>query len=260
MVNYWYIYSPVLNFVETCLRHQDITKDSVISTGVKFYTREQIREAHDELNNIVDAYDENLLKDRRSQIGRDVLFSDMYDTVKTLRNNSEFNVRFTIWKISEIPRIPQDVITSMTVRVNECVEKLVTMIDQCKAALPQPSDWPPLPAPEKPLNRVFISGLAPEKTESCSNQKRFIEEFITPEHVQKIQQTKSGLVAYIKTDSAAQALSDSLSKISDIKVKYQKEKFMAVAKFVPLGTTPEEIIAGNPNVTEAKRYGTSQTV
>ena len=74
--------------------------------------------------------------------------------------------------------------------------------------------------------------------------------------MQKIQQTKSGLVAYIKTDSAAQALSDSLSKISDIKVKYEKEKFMAVAKFVPLGTTPEEIIAGNPNVTEAKRYGT----
>ena len=78
--------------------------------------------------------------------------------------------------------------------------------------------------------------------------------------MQKIQQTKSGLVAYIKTDSAAQALSDSLSKISDIKVKYQKEKFMAVAKFVPPGTTLEEIIAGNPNVTETKRYGTSQTV
>ena len=71
---------------------------------------------------------------------------------------------------------------------------------------------------------------------------------------------KSGLVADIKTDSAAQALSESLSKIPEIKVKQQREKFMAVAKFVPPGTTREETIAGNLHVTDAKRCDTSQTV
>ena len=47
--NYWYTFSLVLSFAKTYLRHQVITKDS----GIKFYTRKQIREAHDELNNIV---------------------------------------------------------------------------------------------------------------------------------------------------------------------------------------------------------------
>ena len=61
------------------------------------------------------------------------------------------------------------------------------MIDQRKAALPQTSEWPPFLVPVKLLNPVFISGLEPEKTESCSNQKQFIGE--------------SGLVAYIKMDS-----------------------------------------------------------
>ncbi|XP_065566056.1 uncharacterized protein LOC136030891 [Artemia franciscana] len=115
------------------------------------------------------------------------------------------------------------------------------MIDQCKTALPQTSEWPPFPAPVKPLNRVFIIGPAPEKTKFCSNQKQFIEDFIIPAHVQKIHQTKFGLVAYIKTESASQVLVESLFKMPDIKVKYQIEKFMAVAKFVPPGSTPEEI-------------------
>jgi len=61
-----YIYSPVLNFVETCLKHQDITKHSVVSPAVKFFIREQIHEAHDELNNIVNKYNGNLAKKRRS--------------------------------------------------------------------------------------------------------------------------------------------------------------------------------------------------
>ncbi|KAK2727445.1 hypothetical protein QYM36_008062 [Artemia franciscana] len=67
----------------------------------------------------------------------------------------------------------------------------------------------PTPTTDKPLNRVFISGLVPGKTKSCSNHKEFIEEFINPEHVQKIQQTKSGLVVHIKTGSAPQSLSES---------------------------------------------------
>ena len=100
MAIYRYIYSPVLNSMKTFLRHQDITKDSLINTGVKFFTREQIREAHEELNNIANTCNENLSKEKRSQIGHYVLFSDMCDLMNTLLNKSEFKISFTIWKIS----------------------------------------------------------------------------------------------------------------------------------------------------------------
>ena len=75
-------------------------------------------------------------KERRSQVFRNALFSDMYDMMKTLRNSSDFKVRFSLGKISKVPCILHDVTISLTVSKNECVKKLETVIDQCKAVLP----------------------------------------------------------------------------------------------------------------------------
>jgi len=260
---YEYIYAPVLNFAQTSLRYADISRDAVVATGSKFYGKDILYAAHCKLNDILRQLgDEYVMKDRRAGLQSDVFMGDLYDAIKNAENSANFTYRFTIWKIGEVPRIPQDVLTSLSIRVNECTEKIEGLIDQCKIYLPSgPTVWPPLPKPERLENPVVIANVPAESLESCAKQKEFIEKNGGKGHIRQITQRKGGLVAFLDTADSAQILADMLKEnVRDVKVSYRKPKFLAVARFVPPATTEEEIIAANSEVTEVHRFGTSGTV
>lgn len=158
MADYSYVYAPVLNFIETALRYQDsVTKDAAVITAVKFFTREILRENHEKLNEIADSFGEQYVKERRSQASRETLASDMYDTVKLLSSVTEFKTRFTIWKLSEVPKIPQDTFTTLCVKVNECTDKIDSVMEQCKSVLPSQGVWPP----SHSLRKLYIGFSSP---------------------------------------------------------------------------------------------------
>lgn len=261
MADYSYVYAPVLNFIETALRYQDsVTKDAAVITAVKFFTREILRENHEKLNEIADSFGEQYVKERRSQASRETLASDMYDTVKLLSSVTEFKTRFTIWKLSEVPKIPQDTFTTLCVKVNEYTDKIDSVMEQCKSVLPSQSVWPPLPQPAKALHRVFITNVPTTEIDSCSKQKLFIERHDSDGGIDHIQQTKSGLVAYMKSPKSAASLANSLKSFPDISASFREEKFFAIAKFVPLATTEDDVVSVNPKLVSAKRFGQSETV
>lgn len=261
MAGYSYVYAPVLNFIETALRYQDtVTKDSTVNTAVKFFTKENIRENHEKLNEIANSFGEQYVKERRSQVSRETLTSDMYDTVKLLSSLPVFKTRFTIWKLSEVPKIPQDTFTTLCVKVNECTDKIDSVMEQCKSILPSQSDWPHLPQPKKSLHRVFISNVPASEIDSCSKQKQFVERHASDGGIDHIQQTKSGLIAYMSSPKSAATLTNSLKSSSDIGASFREEKFFAIAKFVPIATTENDILSVNSKLVNAKRYGLSETI
>ena len=55
-------------------------------------------------------------------------------------------------------------------------------------------------------------------------------------------------------------LSESINKVPDAKAVYQVQKFLAVAKFVPTGTSMDDVIVDNPHIIDSHNYGMSTTV
>lgn len=135
-----------------------------------------------------------------------------------------------------------------------------SVMEQYKSILPSQNDWPRLPQPEKSLHRVFISNVPTSEIDSCSKQKQFVKRHASDGGIDHIQQTKSGLVAYMNSPKSAATLANSLKSSPDISASFREEKFFAIAKFVPLATTDDDILSVNSKLVSAKRYGQSETI
>ena len=142
MSRYNYLYSPVLNFVKTCLRQSNITKDAIVSTDGKFFGKDLIPSGHTLLYGLVREPDEQFVKNRQTQATSDVFMSDICELLKVASNIPDFKTCFTIWKIGDLPSTPHDILTPMTVRVNECTDMIEDLIEQWKASLLESPAWP----------------------------------------------------------------------------------------------------------------------
>jgi uncharacterized membrane protein len=90
-----------------------------------------ISDNHARINEIAKQFNLNLVRTRRAQITREILASDIYKILKALVSTTDFKFHFTVWKVSEVPRIPQDVITSLSLKVNEFKDQMRSLINQC---------------------------------------------------------------------------------------------------------------------------------
>ena len=81
---------------------------------------------------------------------------------------------------------------------------------------------------------------------SCAKQKYFFDKPSNNGNIFRVEQTKTGLIAFMDKPKVAQALSDSLSIKSEVKVSFRLEKYLAIAKFVPFDTSEADITSSNP--------------
>jgi len=67
MSEYEYVYTPVLNCIETALRHEDgASKEAAVITIMKFFSKELISDNHAHINEMAKQFDEDLLRNEKS--------------------------------------------------------------------------------------------------------------------------------------------------------------------------------------------------
>ena len=84
-----------------------------MTKAVEFLMRVAIRKNCKEKNKIAESFGEQYVKKKPNKVTSETLASDVYNILKLLSSHTEFKKHFTIWKLLEVPSIPQDTFTSL---------------------------------------------------------------------------------------------------------------------------------------------------
>jgi hypothetical protein len=69
------------------------------------------------------------MEERLTAIAPGTMMDDIFEALKTLESRGNFNIRFTILDLKEMPAMPFNSYTSLACKVTECCEKLNSCID-----------------------------------------------------------------------------------------------------------------------------------